>query len=69
MLFEDINCLNELIRLIRTDTQPYGKATGRFRDLQVHSSSWSCSSYYRTRKLISFIAHPHLKQILLEHLN
>jgi hypothetical protein len=35
MLNEDINCLNEFIRLIRTDPQPFGKtANGRFRDLQ-----------------------------------
>lgn len=35
MLYEDINCLNEFIRLIRTEPQPRGKSTGRFRDLQV----------------------------------
>lgn len=34
MLFEDISCLNEFIRLIRSDPQP-GKLSGRFRDLQV----------------------------------
>lgn len=37
MLNEDIHCLNEFIRLIRTDPQPFGRTattTGRFRDLQ-----------------------------------
>jgi hypothetical protein len=71
MLFEDISCLNELIRLIRTDPQPYGKANGRFRDLQVRRLFLLRFIFCLCRmlRLISSTAHRHLRQILLEHLN
>ena len=58
MLFEDISCLNEFIRLIRSDHQP-GKSSGRFKDFQVQlflTTFLLISSFYFTFFLYIFLS-------------